>query len=61
MRTAAKASGMSQSRWVAHLIEEKNADEWPQSVTALAGAWHDLPTAEQIRGDMDEDLPRESF
>jgi len=52
MRAAAEASGMSQSRWVARLIREKSVDEWPQSLAALAGVWRDLPTAEQIRGEM---------
>jgi hypothetical protein len=61
MRAAAKSSGLSQSRWMARLIQEKTRDEWPQSVITLAGAWCDLPTAEQIREEMGEDLPREPF
>jgi hypothetical protein len=61
MRAAAKAAGLSQSRWLARLIREETADEWPQFVAALAGAWRDLPTADQIRREMGEDVPRESF
>ena len=40
-RKAAKASGLSVSRWVATLIREKTAREWPSSVVNLVGAWAD--------------------
>jgi hypothetical protein len=59
VRSAAKAAGVSQSRWVAELIREKTATEWPKSVVRLAGAWADFPTAEEIRAGMGEDAPRE--
>ncbi|MDQ6971231.1 MAG: hypothetical protein Q9M30_01140 [Mariprofundaceae bacterium] len=49
MLCAVKAAGISKSRWVARVIHEKAGGEWPESVTALAGAWPDLPTAEDIR------------
>jgi hypothetical protein len=59
MRAAAKAEGTSQSRWVARLIRTRVADEWPAEVIELAGAWPDLPTAEEIRAGQREDVPRE--
>jgi hypothetical protein len=59
MKEAAKAAGTSQSRWVARLIQEKTASEWPPSIVELAGAWKDMPTAEEIRAGAGEDLPRE--
>jgi hypothetical protein len=59
MKAAAQAEGVSQSRWVSKLIREKTASEWPASVARLAGAWADLPTAEELRRDMPEDIPRE--
>jgi len=59
MKTAAKAAGVSQSRWVADLIREKTAARWPDSIARLAGAWADFPTAEELRAGLGEDMPRE--
>lgn len=61
MRAAAKAKHVSKSKWVAQLIKEKTTDEWPESVAKLAGAWKDLPTAEEIRTAHDLDAPREGL
>jgi len=61
MRTAAKASGLSQSRWLAQLVHQELADTWPPSVAKLAGAWPDLPVAEDLRREMGKDVPREPF
>jgi hypothetical protein len=61
LKAAAKAAGVSQSRWVADLIREKTATRWPESVARLAGAWTDFPTAEEIRAGLGEDLPREAL
>ena len=58
-KIAAKDSGLSVSRWVARLIREKTADGWPESVSRLAGAWGELPTAEELREGLPEDVPRE--
>lgn len=49
LKAASKAAGISQSRWLANLIREKTAAQWPASVASLAGAWADMPTAEEIR------------
>ena len=59
MKDAAKAAGVSQSRWLADLIRERTANEWPPSVAVLAGAWSDMPTAEELRQGLVEDAPRE--
>lgn len=59
MKEAAKAAGVSLSRWLADLIREKTATEWPPSIATLAGAWSDLPTAEEIRKTTGVDVPRE--
>ena len=63
MKAAARASGVSQSRWVAELIREKTATEWPASIVQLAGAWaeDDFPSLDEIRRGLPPDLPRESF
>jgi hypothetical protein len=61
MKEAARAAGMSLSRWVAELIRARTATQWPESVRRLAGAWSDLPTAESLRQGQGEDVPREPF
>jgi hypothetical protein len=52
-------SGISKSKWIAQLIREKAATNWPESVAELAGAWSDMPTAQEIRKKMGEDAERE--
>lgn len=58
---AAKAVGLSRSRWVAEIIRERTATDWPESVYRALGSWADAPTAEEIRDGMAEDVPRESL
>ena len=54
-----KKSGVSKSKWIAELIREKASTTWPENVVKLAGAWSDLPTAEEIRKEMGKDADRE--
>ena len=61
VRTSAKAENISLSKWIARLIEEKTASEWPESVKRLAGAWKDFPEIDEIRSGMPEDSKREAF
>lgn len=63
LKAAAKAAGVSQSRWVSDLIRAKTATEWPASIVQLAGAWAegDFPSLEEIRKGLPPDVPRESF
>lgn len=56
-----KKSGKSKSKWVADLIREKTAGCWPENIINLAGAWSDMPTAEEIRKNMGHDAKRESI
>lgn len=59
-RKAAESEGLSQSKWVARLIEAKLTSQWPESVKQLAGAWPaDFPEAEDLREGQPDDLPRE--
>ena len=58
MKRAAESEGVSQSKWVAKLIEERLATSWSEEVKQLVGAWADFPEAERQQG---EDLPRESL
>jgi hypothetical protein len=61
MRSAAKAMHLSQSKWIANLIQEKVVDEWPQSVKNLAGNWKDFPSLEEIRDFQSADSNRENW
>jgi hypothetical protein len=56
---AAKRAGLSRSRWLAQLIRERTATEWPQAVRDLAGAWAELGTTERLRRGSGRDSRRE--
>jgi hypothetical protein len=57
-RAAARAEGLSLSRWVAERIQRRARADWPAAIRALAGAWADLPSAERIRRTQPRDVPR---
>ncbi|MHB8766611.1 MAG: CopG family transcriptional regulator [Deferrisomatales bacterium] len=61
MREAAEAAHLSKSKWVARLICTHVADNWPKEVVSLAGAWRDLPTAEDLRAGEGVDTRREDL
>ena len=61
MKDAAKSAHLSQSKWIAQLIQEKVANDWPQSVANLAGSWGDFPSLEDIRQGQGNDAQREPF
>ena len=61
MQAMVKESGVSKSKWIANLIREKTTDVWPENIKQLAGAWKDLPTAEEIRKELGQDSERGSF
>lgn len=61
MQKIIKKRRISKSKWIADLIKEKTATTWPETITNLAGAWADMPTAEEIRKKMGRDIGRESL
>ena len=62
LKKAAKAGHVSVSKWIAELIKEKTATEWPQDIVDLAGSWKDdFPSIEEIRSGMGSDSPREKL
>ena len=61
IKAAAKAAGVSRSKWVSNLVQERIAGEWPPEVLALAGVWKDFPDAEELRRGYGADLPRAAF
>lgn len=61
MIKAAESAHLSKSKWIAKLIHEKVANEWPQSVVDIAGSWDDFPSIEDIRKNAGIDAKREAF
>ena len=61
MSSVIKKTGISKSKWISDLIKQKMTSTWPENIVKLAGAWTDLPTAEDIRKNMAEDADRESI
>ncbi len=59
VKAATRAARVSQSQWIAEAVRLRVRKEWPAAVRALAGAWPDFPTAEQIREREATDAPRE--
>lgn len=57
-RDAARAEGVSLSKWIARRIGGRSRDEWPAFMRDLVGAWPDMLSAEQIRMSARKDLPR---
>lgn len=61
MVVAAQSAHLSKSKWIAKLIQEKVANEWPQSVVDFAGSWEDFPTLDEIRTTIGKDAERETI
>ena len=62
LKTAAKTSNLSVSKWVANIIREKISTEWPQDVVKLVGSWkEDFPSLEEIRSKQGVDAKREAL
>ena len=61
MRAFVRGKKVSRSQWVASLIREKLQSEWPEDVAALAGAWQDFPSLEEIRAGTAKDVSRETL
>ena len=60
VKASAEAAGLSQSRWVAEVIQRAAAPAWPPGVSEALGSWPDFPEAESLRTGT-VDLPRESL
>jgi hypothetical protein len=58
---AARAHGVSKSRWVAEIIRKHAAHEWPQDCLALAGCFADFPLREEAPASLPADVPRVGF
>ena len=60
-RSFAKTQGLPVSRWIAELIRERTADEWPSDIRDLAGAWDDFPELRKLKEGSVPDCERESL
>jgi hypothetical protein len=58
-RAAAQSKGVSLSKWIAECVRQGALSDWPDYVRELAGAWSDLPSAEQLRKAKGRDAKRE--
>jgi hypothetical protein len=58
---AAKANGVSKSRWVADLIRTHAAHDWPQDCLALAGRFTDFLLIDEAQTRLGTDAPRLGF
>ena len=61
MNEAVKAAHVSKSKWIAQLVQEKVANEWPHSIAEMAGSWDDFPSVEDIRQVQITDVQREQL
>ena len=61
MIEAAQLAHLSKSKWIAKLIQDKVANEWPQSIVGFAGSWEDFPTMDEIRATIGKDAERQSI
>jgi hypothetical protein len=59
VRKAARAAGVSQSRWLAELVRRGAAEQWPAEVRELAGAWPEFPGSAELRRGPARDVRRE--
>lgn len=51
VKEAAKKSGVSLSKFIAKVLEQKIQDAWSEEVKSLSGSWGDFPSIEEIRGE----------
>ena len=58
---AAKANGVSKSRWVVDLIRTHAAHDWPQDCLALAGRFTDFSLIDEAQTRLGTDAPRLGF
>lgn len=58
---AARADGLSKSRWVAQMIRKHAHPAWSPEWLALAGTFPDFPLRDDLPGPTADDVPRIGF
>jgi len=61
VRSSAKQTGLSVSRFIARILNDHEKAAWPPEVAQMAGSWPDFPSAEEIREGQPADRTREQF
>lgn len=61
MKKAAREAGVSRSQWLARLVRDEVAGQWPAEVREMAGAWPEFPLAEGLRANQPPDARREDL
>ena len=61
IKNIANSLGISISKFIANLLEQKVQNEWNTSTRQLAGSWNDFPSLEEIRDTKTQNIKREEF
>jgi AbrB family looped-hinge helix DNA binding protein len=61
LEARARKEGLNAQEWIERLVRQHVHPQWPESVRALAGAWPDFPTAEELYQGEGRDIPRETW
>ena len=63
LRKQLDSSGLSQSRYIAGLIVERDRTQWPSGLVSILGTWadSDFPDIEDLRKTLDADLGFDGF
>lgn len=61
MNAAVKSAQVSKSKWIAQLIRDKVANDWPQSIVDMAGTWGDFPAVDDLHETQAADATRETL
>ncbi len=59
LKMAVEKTGISKSKWISEIIQEKTSRTWPENIKKLAGSWTDFPIVEEIRTGTGTDIERE--
>lgn len=59
VKQAAAEVKMTQNQWLASLIQQRLANNWPQVVRDMAGCWQELPQQQELRIGLGQDVTRE--
>jgi hypothetical protein len=60
-KAAARAAGLSQSRWIAELIRRHAGAVWPDAVRRVAGSCPAFPDAAELRRGLGQDTRRQDL
>ncbi len=61
IKNIANSLGISISKFIANILEQKVQNEWNTTTKQLVGSWDDFPTLEEIRDTKTQNIQREEF